>query len=102
MTPVGEGHNVDIERTLIDEAGVLALLSSPGWKRRRDAAGAGIASIPAPREAREDKPQAPTISMISSRTRAASACPRVAFMTAPTRAPAAWTLPPLIFATMSG
>ncbi len=35
MTPVGEGHNVGHERTLIDEAGVLALGCPPGWKRRR-------------------------------------------------------------------
>lgn len=46
--------------------------------------------------------QAPTSSMISSCTRAASAWPRVAFMTAPTRAPAACTFPPRIFSTTSG
>ena len=36
----------------------------------------------------------PSFSRISSRTRAASAWPRVAFMTPPTIAPMAWTLPP--------
>ena len=40
----------------------------------------------------------PMRSRMSSRTRAASAWPRVAFMTAPTRAPAAATLPSRIFA----
>ena len=39
---------------------------------------------------------------MSSRTRAASAWPRVAFMTAPTRAPAAATLPSRILAATSG
>ena len=39
---------------------------------------------------------------MSSRTRAASAWPRVAFMTAPTRTPTAWVLPPRILATTSG
>ena len=39
---------------------------------------------------------------MSSRTRAASAWPRVAFMTAPTRTPAAAILPSRILAATSG
>src|SRR5262245_10278967 len=44
----------------------------------------------------------PRRSRISSRTRAALAWPRVAFMTAPTSAPAAATLPARILSAMSG
>ncbi len=41
-------------------------------------------------------------SRMSSRTRAASAWPFIAFMTAPMMAPAAWTLPSRIFSSTSG
>lgn len=39
---------------------------------------------------------------ISSRTRAASACPCICFITAPMRAPAAWTFPPRILSATPG
>ena len=48
---------------------------------------------------RQDRPQR---SRTSSRTRPASAWPRVAFITAPTTAPAAATLPPRIFSATAG
>jgi hypothetical protein len=74
----------------------------PSWfgpYRPRDRRAAGPRCTQSPRG---DGGRYEQRSRTSSRTRFASACPRVAFITAPTIAPAAATFPPRILSTTSG
>ena len=86
--------------------GVRAARRTRAGARDGDLPGPGVRRAARPRLAasarsRRGQPSTPRRSSSSSRTRAASAWPRVAFMTAPTIAPAAATLPPRIFSATS-